>query len=105
MFNLKESFYFDKLSDDNFQVRMLKIEKLIIKEYLYDIVCEHKKENYDNQEKKVKNARVFFLNDSDSQIVHIRHTTNTNETYNQLQSVHKMVNFTNKFYLFRKLSN
>lgn len=104
MSSLKESHYIDKLTDDNYSVWKFKIEQLLIKEGLYDVVFETKREDHVNWDKNDRNARALIcLNISDSQIAHVRHSKSAKETYDQLKSVHERVNLTNKLYLLRKL--
>lgn len=104
MSSLKESHYVDKLTDENYSVWKFKIEQLLIKEGLYDVVFETKREDDENWDKNDRNARALIcLNISDSQIVHVRHSKSAKETYDQLKSVHERVNLTNKLFLLRKL--
>ena len=94
-----------KLSSENYENWVYKIQLYLMKEGLWNIVSQAKPENADNAwiENDTKAKAIIGLSVEDSQIVHIRGKETAKEYWESLKNQHQKNNLSNKVFLLKKL--
>lgn len=94
-----------KLNNDNYQVWKYKVELLLIKEDLWNVVSQESPAIVDAAwTRKVGQARATKgLLVEDNQFVCIRDKTIARDTWNALKTYHQKVTLTSKVYLLKRI--
>lgn len=94
-----------KLNNGNYQVWKYKLELLLIKEDLWDIVINEKPENVDAtwMSKDGKARATIGLLVDDSQLVHLRKLKTARDYWETLMKTHEKSTLSNKVMLLKKL--
>lgn len=94
-----------KLNGTNYQLWKYKVELLLLKEELWDVVDKQPPENItDNwllRDGKAKATIGLLL--EDSQVIHVRNAKTAHEAWNNLKKYHEKSTLTNKVYLLKRL--
>ena len=95
----------DKLNNDNYNVWKFKLEMLLIREDLYNLVTDEPPEIITDQwRSRDRKARAIInLLIQDDQIIHVKNLTTAKETWNTLKNIHERANLSSKLFLLRKL--
>ena len=96
-----------KLNNENYQIWKYKVELLLIKEDLWDLVTEDKPEEIDSTWTKRDNkarATICLLVE-DNQIIHVRQATTAKEAWDSLKAYHEKSSLSSKVYLLKSLVN
>ena len=94
-----------KLNNTNYQLWKFKLEMLLSKDDLWDMVNQDKPEEAPNSwEKRDRQAKATIsLMVEDDQLIHIRNKDSARGMWLALQKLHERSNLTSKLYLLRKL--
>lgn len=95
----------EKLNDSNYQNWKYRMELLLIREELLDIVLQSKPEE-PTEEWKLKDgkARAFIgLNVDNNQLSHVRKSESAHETWEALRNYHEKASLSNKIHLLKKI--
>ena len=105
MASIKEGLMIEKLNDKNYATWKFKVEMLLIKEELLEIVTDEIPEQITNDwNKKDRRARALInLSIEDSQIINVKNETTAKATWDTLKRIHERSNLSSKLFLLRKL--
>lgn len=94
-----------KLNNENYQVWKYKVELLLVKEDLWNVVSEEPPAEPDAAwKRKDGQARATIgLLVEDNQFIHIREKTNARDTWNALKTYHQKATLTSKVYLLKRI--
>lgn len=94
-----------KLNNDNYSNWKFKMEMLLIKEDLFDVIEEEPPRPVDVRwDKRDRQCRALInLYIEDNQIIHVKYETSAKATWVKLKEIHERSNLSSKLYLLRKL--
>lgn len=94
-----------KLNSSNYSTWVFKMQMLLIKEDLYDVIENNPPdpltEKWNKRDRQCRALINLFI--EDNQIIHIKYESTAKATWNKLKQVHKRSNLSSKLFLLRKL--
>lgn len=105
MASYKEKQVIEELNSHNFSNCKFKIEMMLIKEDLFEVVNDYPPTPTTDWTKKDKKAcSLINLNiENNNEIVHVKHLNTARGTWHTLKEIHENSNLSNKLYYLRKL--
>lgn len=103
MASYKEKQVIEELNSHNFSNCKFKIEMMLIKEDLFEVVTDYPPTpttDWTKQDKKTHS--LINLNIENNEIVHVKHLYTARDTWGTLKEIHESSNLSNKLYLLRK---
>lgn len=94
-----------KLNGTNYQLWKYKIELLLLKEELWEVIVNDPPNPITNEWKNrdAKARATIGLLVEDNQVIHIRNATSAKQTWNMLKNYYEKSTLTNKVYLLKRL--
>ena len=98
-----------RLNADNYQTWKFRMEMLLIKNGLWDVVksnpIQEESGRAEWKQKDDKARAIICLSVDDTQLVHVRKTKTAKEAWDELQEYHEKSTLTNKVFLLRQICN